>query len=461
MPAHARCKIVRLGEVGIYHCWSRVIQSEHLCGVDPVTGKDYDYRRKWIEDLLAYLASVFAGDVGTFNVLSNHHHAVVRPRPDLVGKWSDEEVALRWKLAWPELVDGQWVREVFEQDLAELLVLPGKIPWIRQNLSSLSWLMARWKEPIARLCNAESSTSGHFWADRFGSRELLDESAVVACSAYVELNQLKAGMIDQMVDSRHAAIRHRIQAAQAREVAESMKSFRTGCDPAGYPLSEETLANMFADCWLAPIAEAAEDVAPPEDRMVTARIVVDPRRPLVRDQRQTASAEEESVPESPVADKPAEAAVDAVSPVLSDEESDKAQVEEATSASVADPATAGPDERPRSRIVERPCRVSRDPILGIPWQQYQAVAQVAAVRLAVAMGDLDPWLSRLSTEMLATLTERGLNPAGWLRHLDELAEACRCAMGSARRMEEQAREQQRHWYRGVGVCREAFLDGHT
>ena len=265
-----------------------------------------------------------------------------------------------------------------------------------------------------------------------------------------------------MVDSRHAAIQRRIQAAEAREVAESMKSFQTGCDPAGYPLSEKTLANMFADCWLAPIAEAAEDVAPPEERMVTARIVVDPRRPLVRDQRETASAEEESEPEPPVADKPAEAAADAaVCPVSSDEESDKTHAKEATSASVADPATAGPDERPKSRIVERPCRVSRDPILGIPWQQYVEVAKAAAARLGFPAQGLDSWLATLSDEVLATLAERGLNPASGLGHLDELIAACRCAMGSARRMEEQAREQQRHWYRGVGVCREAFLDGHT
>ena len=72
MPANARKDIVREGEIGTYHCWSRCVQRAFLCGYDPVTERDFDYRRGWIEDLLAYLAGVFAIDVGNFNVLSNH-----------------------------------------------------------------------------------------------------------------------------------------------------------------------------------------------------------------------------------------------------------------------------------------------------------------------------------------------------------------------------------------------------
>ena len=67
MPANARKDIVREGEIGTYHCWSRCVQRAFLCGYDPVTERDFDYRRGWIEDLLAYQARVFAIDVGNFN----------------------------------------------------------------------------------------------------------------------------------------------------------------------------------------------------------------------------------------------------------------------------------------------------------------------------------------------------------------------------------------------------------
>src|SRR3989304_1244659 len=53
MPGPARKDIVREGEIGTYHCWSRCVQRAFLCGYDPVTERDFDYRRGWIEDLLA------------------------------------------------------------------------------------------------------------------------------------------------------------------------------------------------------------------------------------------------------------------------------------------------------------------------------------------------------------------------------------------------------------------------
>ncbi len=162
MPGHARKDLVREGEVATYHCWSRCVQRSFLCGFDPFTGRDFSYRRGWAEDLLAYQAGVFAVDVGNYNLLSNHAHNILRTRPDIAATWSHEELALRWKLAWPEFRDGQWVREPKDQEIEELLGQPEKLEWIRRNLSSLSWFMARWKEPIAKICNKEMETSGPF-----------------------------------------------------------------------------------------------------------------------------------------------------------------------------------------------------------------------------------------------------------------------------------------------------------
>jgi len=108
MPGHARRDIVREGEIGVYHTWSRCVQRAFLCGLDALTGENFEHRRTWIKTLLEYQASVFAIDVGNYSILSNHQHLIARTRPDIAATWSDEQVAWRWKLAWPAWQDGQW-----------------------------------------------------------------------------------------------------------------------------------------------------------------------------------------------------------------------------------------------------------------------------------------------------------------------------------------------------------------
>ncbi len=96
MPACPRSDVVCVGEVGIYHCWSRCVRRAFLCGQDPLTGKDYEYRREWIRDFEEYVAGLFGIEVGFHAELSNHIHLVLRTRPDVVDSWSDEEVVRRW-----------------------------------------------------------------------------------------------------------------------------------------------------------------------------------------------------------------------------------------------------------------------------------------------------------------------------------------------------------------------------
>jgi len=155
MPGCARKEIVREGEIATYHCWSRCVQRAWLCGDDPYSGQNYDHRRVWIKSLLEYQASIFAVDIGNYSILSNHQHIICRTRPDIVEGWSDEEVAWRWKMAWPRWENGRWMREPTDEEIQELLARPQHMQAVRRHLSSLSWFMARSKEPISRLANAE------------------------------------------------------------------------------------------------------------------------------------------------------------------------------------------------------------------------------------------------------------------------------------------------------------------
>ena len=63
MSACARREIVREGEPGIYHCWSRCCRRAYLLGMDPLTGQDHNHRRQWVVERLQLLVANFVVDV--------------------------------------------------------------------------------------------------------------------------------------------------------------------------------------------------------------------------------------------------------------------------------------------------------------------------------------------------------------------------------------------------------------
>ncbi|MCW7753422.1 hypothetical protein OOT00_05405 [Desulfobotulus sp. H1] len=54
---------------------------------------------------------------------------------------------------------------------------------------------------ITRKANQEEGISGRFWEGRFKSQALLDEKAILAAMAYVDLNPVRAGMAEIPEDS--------------------------------------------------------------------------------------------------------------------------------------------------------------------------------------------------------------------------------------------------------------------
>jgi REP element-mobilizing transposase RayT len=191
----ARCRQISLQHTSYYHCISRCVRRAFLCGKDRYSGKNFEHRRQWLEDRMALLAQVFAIDLLAYAIMSNHYHVVLRVNNDQLNDWSDEDVVGRWAQLYrvPESVDDA---ALIDQ-------------W-RTRLGSISWFMRCLNEPLARCANREDNCRGRFWEGRFKLQALLDQTALLRCMAYVDLNPIRAAMASTLNTSQHTSIYARI-----------------------------------------------------------------------------------------------------------------------------------------------------------------------------------------------------------------------------------------------------------
>ncbi|GAB6040170.1 transposase [Endothiovibrio diazotrophicus] len=206
-----RKSLISLESTPYYHCVSRCVRRAFLIG------EQYEHRRRWVEDRLAELERVFAIDVCAFSIMHNHTHTALHVDVEQAKGWSVDEVVERWL----RLFKGPLIAQRFlngeplggaERDQLDRLAEQ----W-RGNLMSISWFMRCLNEHIARKANAEDHCTGRFWEGRFRSQALLDEKALLACMAYVDLNPIRADITKTPETSDYASIQQRIARALGRE----------------------------------------------------------------------------------------------------------------------------------------------------------------------------------------------------------------------------------------------------
>ncbi len=195
-----------------YHCVSRCVRRAFLCGKHQ--GRSFEHRRGWIEERILLLGSIFAIDVCAYAVMSNHYHIVLYINKEQASSWNTEEVIQRWH----QLFKGNLLSRRYLQGKpltqAELNALKDCVASWQERLTSISWFMRLINETIAREANAEDNCTGRFWEGRFKSQALLDEKALAACMAYVDLNPIRARMAKTPESSDHTSAKSRIEKAQ-------------------------------------------------------------------------------------------------------------------------------------------------------------------------------------------------------------------------------------------------------
>jgi REP element-mobilizing transposase RayT len=211
--ATARKRQISLVDTKYYHCISRCVRRAFLCGVDHFTQQSYEHRRGWVEDKLQALAKVFCIDVCAYAVMSNHTHLVLYVDDKKAHRLTDKAIVRRWhRLCKGTMLTNKYLQGDALSEI-ERVFLSETINEYRERLANISWFMRLLNEEIARKANKEDNCTGRFWEGRFKSQALLDEAALIACMAYVDLNPIRAQAATTPEDSAHTSIKKRLESA--------------------------------------------------------------------------------------------------------------------------------------------------------------------------------------------------------------------------------------------------------
>jgi REP element-mobilizing transposase RayT len=250
----ARRLLVDVELTRYYHCISRCVRRAFLCG------EGFEHRKAWIEARLEVLAKNFAVSVCGFAIMDNHLHVLCRLDPGIADDWSDDEVVRRWITVYPPAnldADDPRTLQAWVDDQCNDAARVAKY---RERLQDLGWFMKALKEPLARIANKEDDCKGTFWEARYKSIAILDEEALLATCAYIDLNPVAAGIAATPESSDHTSIKQRVEHVRKSGAITTLHQSGEAPSAAGAWIE----GDIEQSCWLCPMQDRRRDGAPRE-----------------------------------------------------------------------------------------------------------------------------------------------------------------------------------------------------
>jgi REP element-mobilizing transposase RayT len=235
---YPRSRTISKTEDGRYHVISKTVRGAYLLTSNDV----YDYRKMWILDKMIFLANIFYVGTISYALMDNHMHIVLETKYQIADKAPDEDIAFRWLYLHPmrKIKEGESPAPT-RKEINEFISDKKRVKIHREKLRDISCYMQELNQSIARRANKEDNVSGRFWQGRFKCINLAQPGSLLKCVMYVELNPVRAKMVDSPELSEFTSCYKRAKAEQAREKLENK--------PNNKKLQEEAKL----DSWLSPI----------------------------------------------------------------------------------------------------------------------------------------------------------------------------------------------------------------
>ena len=167
-----------------YHIFSRTAGQEFLLG---------DLEKEYLMKRMKLLSSVYFTKVFSFCVLSNHFHLLVQMGDG--EDFSEEEIERRFRIYYGP-------KREFPRE---------KVDYYRKRWSDLSWYVREIKQGFSCWYNRMNNRKGFFWSGRFESVVVEKEAALLACMAYVDLNPVRANLVDRPDNYRFCGLGYHVQ----------------------------------------------------------------------------------------------------------------------------------------------------------------------------------------------------------------------------------------------------------
>jgi REP element-mobilizing transposase RayT len=168
----------------VYHVISRTALDGY-----PISDVEKDH----FVHLVKRLGSLYFVSILGFCCMGNHFHLLVRMLPE--SGFSDDDVKKRFEAYYGK----------------DRILADGQIPFLKAKWSSLSEFMREVKLGFTRFYNKRHDRRGYFWGDRFKSLVVEDGNTLINCLAYIDLNPVRAGIVERPEDYRWSSIGYHVQ----------------------------------------------------------------------------------------------------------------------------------------------------------------------------------------------------------------------------------------------------------
>ena len=215
-------------DIGSFHIISRVAGGELLFN---------EGDKECFLNLLERFANGFFVEIHAFCIMSNHFHILATGLEKEACSASKEELFRRYRLIFGQDADPP----VGRYDTSGRLIPDADkgVERLRRRLGSISRFVQELKQTFSRFYNKKYDRYGYLWGDRFKGVILSKGEAQLACSAYIDLNPVRAGIVQKPEDYRWSSLGLRVRTpARAKMLLRPLSILPGFADGAEYECDE-------------------------------------------------------------------------------------------------------------------------------------------------------------------------------------------------------------------------------